>query len=720
MKPRGRVRFGLVLAGLLMCAPGLRAQGAGGAIDGVVRSALDSLPVRQATVQITGTPLGVLTSEQGSFRIVRVQPGTYTLRVTAPGFESTKHPGVVVADGESVQVVVYVSPSVINVPGLVVTASRSRERPDESPVSVAVLGGQELQQRNVNNVGEALPFTQGVVSNAGHLDIRGASGISRGVGSRVLLLLDGHRMMKGVGSEADFETLPLLDVERVEVVKGPHSSLYGTGALGGVINVITAVPSETPETLVRAYFGAYDTPNRYRFTEETLNTAGIGVQHSRRIAGVGTTLFLGGDQSEGFRQNGGYSRWQARLKTVFGPDTQRPIDAFVDWTQRDADEFYTWLSEDQPLEVEPEELGDWVRETDVSIGATLRPVMTQRSSLQVRPIFDHNSVQNHFHDGDSRHQSSRLAADAQFDIAPSLGQSVTAGAEASFTDITSTILVTDPSVLDLGLYAQDEIRISDRWRGVAGLRFDYHGATSAESDFVASPRLGVVYLPSEPVSLRASISHGYRAPSAAEQYTATTQFGFRVIPNLALRGERAWAAEVGTTAWVGRWLRLDGALFYNSFRDLIEPSAAAGQFFTFQFQNVSEARVAGLDTGAQVSLFDDRLGFRANYLFLDTRDERTGNPLPYRSPHNVTLTASAFRELVAVDFLFRSEVEEVLAYPLDPRGPIAVIDVRLAYQIGNWVVMGKVANILQSEYVDIQERNPGASRMFRLTIMPSF
>lgn len=714
------LRLAVAAAGLISGASGLQAQGSGGAIQGVVRSVADSLPVRQATVRLAHSPLGVLTDEEGTFRIARVDTGTYALQVSAPGYEATSHAGVQVGGGEVVRVVVYMQPSVIDVPGLVVTASRSRERPDESPVSVAVMDGRDLQGRNVNNVGEALPFAQGVVSNAGQLDIRGASGLSKGVGSRVLLLLDGHRMLKGVGSEADFETLPLLDVDRVEVVKGPHSSLYGTGALGGVVNVITAVPSETPETLVRGYFGTYDTPSRYRFTDETLNTAGIGVQHSRRIAGVGTTLFLGSDGSEGFRQNGGYSRWQARLKTVFDPDSERPIDAFVDWTQRDADEFYTWLSEDRPLEVEPEELGDWLRETDLAIGATLRPVMTQKSSLHVRPIFDYNAVQNHFHDSDDRHHSSRLAADAQFDIAPSLAQSVTTGLEASWTDIESTLLVEDPSILDLGLYAQDEIRLSDRLRAVAGLRFDYHGATSSESDFVASPRLGVVYLPSEPVSLRASVSRGYRAPSAAEQYTATTRFGFRVVPNLALRGERAWAAEVGSTARVGNWLRLDAALFYNRFDDLIEPSPVPGELFTFQFQNVAEARVAGLDAGAQIGIFDDRLGFRANYLFLDTRDERTGDPLPYRSPHNLTLTASLFREFLAVDFLFRSEVEAVLAYPLDPRGSIAVVDLRLAYQFGNWVVMGKVANLLQSEYVDIQERNPGASRLFRLTVMPRF
>jgi len=699
---------------------GLHGQTAGGAIEGRVRSTSDSTAVGQATVQVTHTPLGVLTDTAGAFRIVRVTAGDYTLQVTAPGFEPQSFPEIVVSDGATTHVDLYVTPSVITVPGLVVTASRSRERPDESPVSVAVLDAREVEQRNVNNVGEALPFAQGVVSNNGQLDIRGSSGISRGVGSRVLLLLDGHRMLKGVGSEADFEVLPLLDVERVEVVKGPHSSLYGTGALGGVVNVITAVPSETPETLVRAYFGAYDTPSRFRFTDETLSEAGVAMQHSRRIAGTGTTVYLGLDDSDGFRQNGQYSRWQARVKSVFGPDSERPLDAFIDWTHRKEDVFYTWLSEDQPLEVEPEELGDWLSESNLELGATVRPVMNQRTSLQVRPSFAYNSVQNHFHDSEDNHHSTRLTADGQFDFVPSLTHAVTSGVDASWTDVTSTLLVTDPSILDLGVYAQDEIRLSDRFRGVAGLRLDYHGATSAESDLVPSPRVGLVYLASNLVSVRTSLSRGYRAPSIAEQYTNTTQFGFRVIPNLALRGERAWSAEVGATARVGDWLRLDAALFYNEFDDLIEPSPVSGQFFTFQFQNVAQARVAGLDSGVEVGLLDDMLGIKANYLFLSTKDERTGEPLPYRSPNNVTVTVSVLRDLLAVDYLFRSKVEEVLAYPLDPRGAVSVFDLRLTYQIGSWVLMGKVSNLFQAEYVDIQERNPGASRLFRLTIMPRF
>ncbi len=121
---RRALQLGVAAIWLVGGAGALQAQSTGGAIEGTVLSASDSLPVRQATVQVTGTPLGVLTGEQGSFRIVRIDPGTYTLRVSAPGYEQTTHADVVVTEGESVRVDVYVRPSVIDVPGMVVTASR--------------------------------------------------------------------------------------------------------------------------------------------------------------------------------------------------------------------------------------------------------------------------------------------------------------------------------------------------------------------------------------------------------------------------------------------------------------------------------------------------------------------------------------------------------------------------------------------------------------------
>ena len=112
----------------------------------------------------------------------------------------------------------------------------------------------------MTSLDEALPFAQGVTFNAGQMDIRGSTGIARGVGSRVLMLLDGHRMLGGVSSAIDFGVLPILDVERIEIVKGPHSTLWGTNAMGGVVNVITRPLVVEAESVVRGYYGVFDTP----------------------------------------------------------------------------------------------------------------------------------------------------------------------------------------------------------------------------------------------------------------------------------------------------------------------------------------------------------------------------------------------------------------------------------------------------------------------------
>ncbi len=709
----------VLLGGWIAGVPGARAQAPPGAIEGTVISLPEGVPVPQAAVLLAGTPLRALTDDAGTFRLTQIEPGAYTVRVVAFGHAESQLADVRVTPGEVNHLTIELTQTAVEVPGIVVTASRSGARIGESPASVAVLGSDEILRRNVSTLDEALPFAQGVITNAGQLDIRGASGLSRGVGSRVLVLLDGHRLMKGVGSEADLEIFPLLDVDRVEVLKGPNSSLWGTSAVGGVVNVLTSRPPERPETLFRAYYGAWDTPSQFRFTDEALSSQGLGFQHSRRIGRVGGTLYLGAEGSDGFHQNGGHSRWQARLKTVFPGDSDRPTEAFVNFTRRDKDEFFTWLSEERPLEVDSASVGDWLREDDVVIGVTARPVNNQSMLLQVRPQFAYNKVQNHFHDNQDFHRSSRLAADVQLSMNPSRRQAISTGVEASGTEVRSNFLG-EPWIVDLAAYAQDEIEISSRWHGTVGLRLDYHHARSGEPELSPNPKIGLVYRPSAGVGLRTSVSRGYRAPSASEQYTSTTQFGFRVIPNLELMGEHAWAAEVGGTAEIGGWLLLDAALFHSDYTDLIEPAPVPGEFFTFQFRNVADARVSGLDAGAQVGLFDNMLALKANYVFLDTEDKRTGSTLQYRSRHNVTATLEVLRQLLAVDVRYRSTVEEVLAFPLDPREPITVVDLRAAYRIQSWIIMAKVGNLFQNTYVDVQERRPGPTRHFRLTIIPRF
>ncbi|MDE2754499.1 MAG: TonB-dependent receptor [Gemmatimonadota bacterium] len=676
--------------------------------------------VSRAQVLVRSTQLRTYTREDGGFELDLPDVDDHIqLVVVAAGFRTLEHPVDPLAASTS-QLTIGLERTLFEVPGVTVTANRGNAQPGEAPVSVAVIGGDELRRRDVTSLDEALPYAPGVTFNAGQMDIRGSSGIARGVGSRVLMLVDGHRVLGGVGSAIDFGLLPILDVERIEIVKGPHSTLFGTNAMGGVVNVITRPPIDGPRTVVRGYYGIYDTPGEMSFTEERLNMQGLQIQHARRIGSADATVMFGREGSDGFRQNGDLQRWRMRAKTVFGAESLKPLELFLSWKRDDAEEFFTWRSPERPLEVDPTQLGDWIRNTDVIAGITATPIVTPLLKVQVRPQLHHVRSQNHFHDNEDFHRSTRYGTDLQVSRFTDGRHSFTTGAEAAYTSITSNFLEPTPSVTDLAVYIQDEIEFSERLRGTTGIRIDSHRASAVEDDLSLNPKVGVVFTPSERVSLRTSLSRGYRAPSVAEQYSSTKVFGFRVVPNLELRGESAWAGEVGATVSPTNRLWFDAGLFWSEYEGLIEVSGAPGQVLTFQFRNVSEARVRGLDLGAQFGLIPGKLNLQSTYLFLDTRDHATERPLVYRSTHNLTTTLSGWADRVALDVRYRSRAEQVLAFPLDERGDITVVDLRMNTTVRDMDIQAKIANLLQAEYVDVQERNPGATRSFRITVTSRF
>ncbi len=701
---------------LLASAP-LAAQ-AGPTIRGLVVDEAGT-PVMGAEVLVQSTPLRALSGDDGRFALAVPETGAYLLVVIADGYgtaEVTADPGATSSDPLRVSL----EPLLFDVPGVTVTASRTTVRPGQAPVSIAVMSGEELRRRDVTNLKEALPFAQGVTFNAGQLDIRGSSGIARGVGSRVLMLLDGHRALTGVESGIDYNILPLLDVDRVEIVKGPNSTLWGTNAMAGVVNVITRPPLGPPRTAVRGYYGVFDTPVNLDFTDERLSMRGLQIQHSRQIGGAGVTVFAGREGSDGFRQNGGQERWQWRAKAVFGAESSKPLEVFASWKREDLEEFFTWLSPERRLEVDPDELGDWRRNSDLVFGMTATPVVTPTLKLQLRPQVQDVRNQNYFHDNEDFHHSTRYGTDLQVSFFSGRRHAITVGGEASRTDVKSNFLSPTPDVTDLALFVQDELAFSDRLRGSAGVRLDSHKASVVESDLALNPKIGLVFEATPDMSLRTSLSRGYRSPSVSEQFTRTTTFGFRVVPNLELRGESAWAGEVGTTVAPSERIWFDAGLFWSEYSGLIEVAGAPNQPLTFQFRNVAEARVRGLDAGVRVGLVPRKLNLHANYLFIDSRDLGTGRALAYRSRHNITTTLSGWADLLALDVRHRSVAETVLAFPLDDRGPITLLDLRLALEVMDVDVRAKVENLLQAEYVDVQERNPGASRSFRVTVTSRF
>jgi iron complex outermembrane recepter protein len=237
------VLFLLLLS--LVCISPVAAQDRLTEVRGTVTSR-DGAPVPQASVLLVGSDRGTLTDEKGIFRLRGVPSGGQRIRVTAMGYAPAVRE-VFVATGTSAELVIEMVPTPLTLSGVDVTATPTGRDPMSIAQATSQLSGRELERALGGTLGQTLEGQPGlsIRYNGPAASMPVLRGLS---GDRILLLQDGQRAGDLAGSADDHSvTIDPLAARRLEVVRGPASLLYGTNALGGVINVISAdLPTEVP------------------------------------------------------------------------------------------------------------------------------------------------------------------------------------------------------------------------------------------------------------------------------------------------------------------------------------------------------------------------------------------------------------------------------------------------------------------------------------------
>jgi iron complex outermembrane receptor protein len=250
-----------VLASVLS-STSLLAQGGVGRINGSVKDA-SGAPVPGAVVKVVGEnstgarAVEVVTNEAGAYLAEALAPAPYRVEVVLDGFETTVR-RVVLAAGQTAAIDVTLTPARLT-EGVIVSARRVEEVAQEVPIPLSVVGGELLDKAgafNVNRLKELVPTVQFYSTNP-----RNSSINIRGIGAPYGLTNDG--IEPGVGMYIDgvfyarpaAATLDFLDVERIEVLRGPQGTLFGKNTTAGAINVTTRRPSFSPESDVELNFG---------------------------------------------------------------------------------------------------------------------------------------------------------------------------------------------------------------------------------------------------------------------------------------------------------------------------------------------------------------------------------------------------------------------------------------------------------------------------------
>ena len=692
-------------AALLIATPATAQQT--GTIVGTVRDT-SGAPVTGAKVEAVGAAF-TLTGQDGRFRLREVPAGHAHLRVAAFAFQLDST-DVTVPAGDSVTWNVTLKGGVFYLPGLVVTAGKRPESLENVAASVDVLSDTAIARRAVNTVDEAVNRVPGVQLINGQVNIRGSSGFEQGLGARVLLLVDGVPMNEADRAGIDWDLVPVDDAERIEIVKGAGSSLYGSAALGGVVNIITRDIPEGIHGRVRFFGGGFANPpdSLWKFRNFTGMQGGGSLTGSFGTDQVRGALTVGGRHSDGYRQQDASDYLQVAGRGEWLPDPVTHVRFTGTWATHQYQVPLAWCGQNrcanmrglayQPFLVDTADSGNHTRSDHGYLTATVTRTPDENTTWMGRASW----LRTHFTDfqkaGDDFAVADRFGAEGRIVTTPSPDQTVTVGGELTDNQVSSDIFGNHTQG-QFAAYGEAE-RVVGKVRLTAGVRADFLADDGAGLSAVISPRVAAV-LPSTLGIWRASVGRGFRAASMGEKFVTTPVPPFEVVPNPSLHAETAWTGEIGNTAVITPWLSTNAAIFYTRATDYISPELVGD---SIQFQNVQRARLAGVDISLAASPLTPRLTTSVAYTYLDAWELATnstpGQPLAFRPRHLVTLSAdyAVGPASVGADFRYSSRFERVELYETDSRVAAKTLDLRAGWRFGQFDVRLLATNALNYIY----------------------
>ena len=487
---------------------------------------------------------------------------------------------------------------------VVVTGTRTPKFLKDTPIQTRVINAKEIARLDATNVQDLLQqelpgveFTY-AMNQQTHLNFSGFGG------QGVLFLVDGERLAGETMDDVDFTRLSMDNVERIEIVKGAASALYGSNATGGVINIITK-KSQKPVTLnVNARYAKH---NEQRYS----GTFGLNGKHWNNMFTVNF------NRMDNYDVHSASNPTTRIISTVYGDKTINFKDQLV-WSPNKnfhlsgrAGYFFreTVRSADQPE-----------RYRDFSGGFGLQWNISEHDDFQASNAFDQYDKSDYqritkldIRDYSNVQNSLRLLYNHRFDR----GDVLTIGSDFMHDYLYNTNLENETrNQNSWDLFGQYDWRISDQWEAVGAVRYDYF---SDGKESHVTPKLNVCYKPIYNLSIRAGYGMGFRAPTLKEKYYNFDMAGIWIVEgNANLKSEVSHNFNLSAEYSKGHY-NLTGSVYYNKVKNKLATSAP--YFKTpndklpyLPYANLDDYSVCGGEIGAQAK-WNNGLGARLTYAY---------------------------------------------------------------------------------------------------------
>ena len=714
-------------------------------IQGSVVDSITREPLYAASIS-NGRSGGTTTDFDGTFELSLDASSSSSLTVSYVGYESKV---IEIEDLSAAPILLSVSTNLLQT--AVVTGSKYEQTIAQSIVSIEVLRPSMLENTNTNDVEDILNKIPGVQIIDGQPNIRGGSGWSYNAGNRVMLLIDDIPALQPDAGRAQWSDIPVENISQIEVIKGAGSTMYGSAAMNGVINIRTGYATSTPETHFSLFTTGFDNykdkrKNWYRTggISRTPLDYGMSASHKQKIGKwdvVVAGFYYNQDSTRSYRDQDFRNKIRGNLNLRYRASDRITFGVNTIVNKGMSSSFFLW--------------------ENGSTGA-LRPfngtvTRSENFRFTIDPyvtIYDQKNNKHRFqgriyyNDNDNNlnqsNQSKMLYGEYQFHRAFSDDFNLTSGIVGSrMTSDSEFFQSADILQTNAAGFAQLDYKAGEKLNLSGGLRYEYNKQTNDainhttiaipagennEGQFIG--RFGANYEVDPYTFIRASFGQAYRFPILIERFLSTEFGGFVILPNPDIESERGTTLEIGMKKGIkiGSFKGfVDLALYNSEYDNMMEFVFVNTPLFGFQSQNIGDTRIRGVEISLAgrieagkipIDIFGGYNYANPKYQdfdgltdFLEETSSINENVLKYRSRHSYTMDIqSEFKNfmfgvaiqgashVLAIDKILQTFIPDLGGYRAFDNNGYQVFDARFGYSFNNMDLSIHLKNIFNQEY----------------------